>query len=138
MGLFRRRKTDVFDTGGFGDAHISVTKRRGDVPLIEVQLPQAYALGLAVQAKGEQLGPRHPETVRAAEKYLMAITGMPERAQEARELRAWIAHVRGEHARPPRSNPGTDTRPVEPRSGDSAGAGSRKGKHGRRRSRKRR
>jgi hypothetical protein len=133
MGLFRRRKTDVFDTGGFGDAHISVTKRRGDVPLVEVQLPPAYALGLAVQAKGEQLGPRHPETVRAAEKYLMAITGMPERAQEARELRAWIDHVRGEQARLPR--PGTD---AEPRSGDPAGAGFRKGKHGRRRSRKRR
>ena len=135
MGLFRRRKTE-FDTGGFGDAHISVTKRPGDVPLVEVQLPQAYALGLAVQAKGETLGPRHPETVRAAEKYLRAISGMPERVREARELRAWIAHVRGEQAWAPR--PASEPRAAEPRSGEAKVAGSRTGTHGRRKSRKRR
>jgi hypothetical protein len=95
MGLFRRRKkTSTTHLDGFGDAHVTVSKRRGKVPLVEVEVPQAWALGIAAQEKGRQLGPTHPEYIRAVERYLDAISVLPGHAEEARGLRQWLAQVR--------------------------------------------
>jgi hypothetical protein len=95
--LFRRRTTAVHDTHGYGDAHISVTRRFGREPLVELELPEAYALGLLLRADLDKLGPFDrvgAETIQIAERYVEVISADPARAREVVEMRAWLASVR--------------------------------------------
>ena len=95
--LFRRRTTVVHDTHGYGDAHISVTKRFGRGPLVELNLPEAYALGMLLRADLDKLGPFDQvgaETIRIAERYIEVISAQPGREREVVEMRAWLASVR--------------------------------------------
>ncbi len=89
MAFWRKKQksTDHF-AGDFGRAEINVTQRRGELPLIHVNLSLTpeYAHGLDFQRKREELGLDHPETLHALHAYAVALGGLPDRLDDAIEL----------------------------------------------------
>jgi tetratricopeptide (TPR) repeat protein len=98
MAFFKRRpKTETTSTtvDGLGDVGITVD-RSGKVPKITIDLPQVAALGLALNAKRQELGDGHPETRRVAHQYAVALGELPERRNDAIDLLEWLAAVRAD------------------------------------------
>ena len=97
---FRRRKRKTTDhyVGDFGSAEISVTERRGELPLIEVALSVTaeFAHGLEFERKREELGLNHPETLHALHVYAVTLGALPGRRDEAVELLEWLVAARAD------------------------------------------
>jgi tetratricopeptide (TPR) repeat protein len=92
MGFLRRRPKKVTTS-----ATVGVTvDRSGDIPKITVDLPQALALGLMLNAKREELGDSHPDTRHVAHRYAVALGELPERRNDAIDLLEWLAAVRAD------------------------------------------
>lgn len=97
---FWRKKQKITDhyVGEFGSAEADVTERRGDVPLIDIRLSmtEEYARGLDFQHKRDELGPHHPETLRALHAYAVTLGALPDRRDEAVELLEWLVTARAD------------------------------------------
>jgi tetratricopeptide (TPR) repeat protein len=99
MGLFRRKKqTEHHIVGDFGSAEINVTKRRGELPMIDITMSvkPEYAHGLAFQHKREELGLNHPETLAALHQYAVTLGALPGRENDAVELLEWLVGARAD------------------------------------------
>ncbi|WP_410609440.1 tetratricopeptide repeat protein [Amycolatopsis sp. lyj-109] len=100
MAFWNRKqsKTTEHVTGDFGSAEISVTERRGDVPLVNVKLSVTpeYAKGLEFQRNREELGLLHPETLRSVHEYAVQLGELPERRGDAIELLEWLVSARAD------------------------------------------
>jgi tetratricopeptide (TPR) repeat protein len=96
MKWFKRRpKTETTTSGieGLGDVSITVD-RTGKVPRITVDLPEQAALGLMFEAKQNDLGPAHPETLAVAHRYGVVLGEQPGERERAIELLKWLAAAR--------------------------------------------
>jgi tetratricopeptide (TPR) repeat protein len=96
MNLFPRRpETENTSTtiDGLGEVGISVD-RTGEVPQITVNLSEQAALGLMLEAKRDELGDTHPDTLHLAHRYAVVLGDLPDRCDDAIELLEWLAAVR--------------------------------------------
>lgn len=99
MGSWRKKKqTEHHVVGDFGSAEFKMTKRRGDVPKIDivVSMTPEYAHGLAFERKRAELGLHHPETLAALHKYALALGALPDRREDAVELLEWLVTARAD------------------------------------------
>jgi tetratricopeptide (TPR) repeat protein len=91
------KSTDHYE-GDFGSAEINVTKRRGELPRVDItlSLTAEYAYGLDFQNKRDELGPHHPETLHALHLYAVTLGELPDRRDDAIELLEWLVTARGD------------------------------------------
>ncbi|MER5262702.1 tetratricopeptide repeat protein [Actinosynnema sp. NPDC002837] len=97
MAFWNRKKSRTKHVvGDFGSAEITVTERRGDVPLVnlKVSMTQEFAKGLEFQRIRDELGLEHPTTLHAAHEYAVALGEVPERRSDAIDLLEWLVGVR--------------------------------------------
>jgi tetratricopeptide (TPR) repeat protein len=96
MKLFRRRpkvETTSNTYGDLGEVGISVD-RTGKVPHVTIDLPEQAALGLMWEAKRDELGETHPDTLQVAHRYAVVLGEVLQRRDDAIELLEWLAAVR--------------------------------------------
>ncbi|MFI7638783.1 hypothetical protein [Nonomuraea sp. NPDC049400] len=89
----RRRSSESVRLGDYGDAYVSVTKRPGDSPQVEIELPEAYARLVEFQVKTDDLGPLHDETLLAAHRYATTIGRIPAKRPDAIALLEWLVDM---------------------------------------------
>jgi tetratricopeptide (TPR) repeat protein len=88
-------ETTSANVDGIGEVGITID-RSGDVPEVTISLPQVARLGLALNAKRQELGDTHPETLHIAHLYAVELGELPERRDDAIDLLEWLARVRAD------------------------------------------